>query len=149
MYKTCPALGINSNSERCLNEIDTRVPKSMNSVYEARSHACKRGFARETAHDVSKPEENCKGMAMGSVYEATSHESNRGFARETPPDVCKPEENCKSMPMGSVYEATSHVNNMGFARETPPDVCKPEENCQGMSSHHSVGAVNTKSVNNR
>jgi hypothetical protein len=38
VYKTCPTLGINSNSERCLNEIDTRVPNSMGSVYEATSH---------------------------------------------------------------------------------------------------------------
>ena len=114
VYKTHLAIGINSNSGRCLNEIDTRVPNSMGSVYEATSHARKRGFARETSHNVCNPEENCKGMSMGSVYEATSHAHKRGVARETSPDVCKPEENCK-----------------------------------GMSSHHSVGAVKTRSMNNR
>jgi hypothetical protein len=40
----------------------------MGSVYEPTSHVSKRGFARETSHDVWKPEENCKGMPMGSVY---------------------------------------------------------------------------------
>ena len=132
VYKTHLAIGINSNSGRCLNEIDTRVPNSMGSVYEAMSHACKRGFARETSHNVCNPEENCKGMSMGSVYEATSHAHKRGVARETSPDVCKPEENCKGMPMGSVYEATSYVRNRGFARETSHDACKPEENSKGL-----------------
>jgi len=117
VYKTCPAIGVNSNSERCLNEIDTRVSNSLDSVYEATSHAHKRGFARETSPDVCKPEENCKGMSMGSVYETTSHARKRGFARETSPDVCKPEENCKGMPMGSFYEATSHVSNSEMCYE--------------------------------
>ena len=73
------------------------------------------------------------------------------FARETSPDVCKHEENCKGMPMGSVYEATSHARSRkrGLARETSPDVCKAEGNCKGMSSHHSVGAVKTRSMDNR
>ena len=49
VYKTCPTLGINSNSERCFNEIDTRVPNSMGSVYEATSHVegvCSRNITR-------------------------------------------------------------------------------------------------------
>ena len=49
VYKTCPTIGINSNSERCLNEIDTRRPNSLGSFYEATSHARKREFARETS----------------------------------------------------------------------------------------------------
>jgi hypothetical protein len=107
----------------------------MGSVYGATSHVSKRGFARETLPDVCKPEDNCKGKSMGSVYEATSHVSKRGFARETLPDVCKPEDNCKGKSMGSVYEATSHVSK--------------REVRKGMSSHHSVGAVNSRSMNNR
>jgi hypothetical protein len=69
----------------------------MGSVYEATSHVSKRRFARETSHDVCKPEENCKGMPMGSVYEAKSHVRNMGFARETSHDACKPEENSKGL----------------------------------------------------
>ena len=42
VYKTCPTLGINSNSEWCFNEIDTRVPNVLDSVYEATSPARKR-----------------------------------------------------------------------------------------------------------
>ena len=96
MYKTCPTLGINSNSE-CLNEIDTRVPNSMGNVYEETSHVSNRGFARETSHDVCKAEENCKGMPMGSVYEATSHVRNRGFVQESSHNACKPEEKSKGL----------------------------------------------------
>ena len=79
VHNTCPTLGINNNSERCLNEIDTRVPNSM----------------------------------------------------------------------GSFYEATSHVSKRWFARETSPDACKPEENSKVLSNHHSVGAVKTRSMDNR
>jgi hypothetical protein len=51
--------------------------------------------------------------------------------------------------MGNVYEETSHVSNRGFARETSHDVCKPEENCKGLSNHHSVGAVKTRSMDSQ
>jgi hypothetical protein len=96
VYKTHLAIGINSNSERCLNEIDTRVPNSMGSVYEATSHARKRGFARETSHDVCNPEENCKGMSshhsVGAVKTRSmnNRESNieRGTHVSNDDDTC-------------------------------------------------------------
>jgi hypothetical protein len=94
----------------------------MGNVYEATSHVSKRGFARETSHDVCKPEENCKGMPMGSVYEATSHVSNRGFARETSHDVCKPEENCKGLSnhhsVGAVKTRSMDSQESSIERET-------------------------------